>query len=66
MGALLLLPSVAACGGGSGKASDSTSQSSPDSSASASSSGSATGELKEVTFTGEDFEPDDVASRLVA
>ena len=53
LGAALLLPALAACGGGSDKASDTDSKSSPSASASESASSGDTSELKEVSFTGD-------------
>jgi peptidylprolyl isomerase len=50
VGAVLLIPALAACGGDDGKASDKSSASPSDD---ASASDGATGELKEVTFTGD-------------
>jgi peptidylprolyl isomerase len=50
VGAVLLVPALAACGGGDGKASDKSSESP---SKEASSSTGTTGELEEVTFTGD-------------
>lgn len=54
LGAVLLVPALAACGGGSGKATDTDSTaSSPDPSADASADASAGAGLSQVTFTGD-------------